>query len=85
MTVLAFWTAGQFFIEKAYVLLVFAGIWALMEGVGDIARAFTLRDAASGGVAAVRITRARAGGAASSPRSRARATAAPRLCASSFA
>ena len=25
MTVLAFWTAGQFFIEKAYVLLVFAG------------------------------------------------------------
>ena len=25
MTALAFWTAGQFFIEKAYVLLVFAG------------------------------------------------------------
>jgi hypothetical protein len=43
MTVLAFWTAGQFFIEKAYVLLVFAGIWALMEGVGDISRAFALR------------------------------------------
>jgi uncharacterized membrane protein HdeD (DUF308 family) len=43
MTVLAFWTAGQFFIEKAYVLLVFAGIWALMEGVGDIVRAFALR------------------------------------------
>ena len=42
MTVLAFWTAGQFFIEKAYVLLVFAGIWALMEGVGDISRAFSL-------------------------------------------
>ena len=32
MTALAFWTAGQFFIEKAYVLLVFAGIWALMQG-----------------------------------------------------
>ena len=44
MTVLAFWTAGQFFIEKAYVLLVFAGIWALMEGVGDIIRAFALRE-----------------------------------------
>ncbi len=44
MTVIAFWTAGQFFIEKAYVLLVFAGAWAVMEGVGDIARAFTLRD-----------------------------------------
>lgn len=44
MTVLAFWTAGRFFIEKAYVLLVFAGIWALLEGLGDIARAFALRD-----------------------------------------
>ena len=26
MMILAFWTAGQFFVEKAYVLLVFAGI-----------------------------------------------------------
>ena len=43
MTGLAFWTAGQFFIEKAYVLLVFAGIWALMQGVTDITRAFALR------------------------------------------
>jgi uncharacterized membrane protein HdeD (DUF308 family) len=43
MTVLAFWTAGQFFIEKAYLLLVFAGIWALMEGVVDIVRAFEVR------------------------------------------
>ena len=25
MIVLAFWTSGQFFIEKAYTLLVFAG------------------------------------------------------------
>ena len=33
MVILAFWTAGQFFVEKAYVLLVFAGIWALMQGV----------------------------------------------------
>ena len=33
MVILAFWTGGQFFIDKAYVLLVFAGIWALMEGV----------------------------------------------------
>ena len=44
MTVLAFWTAGQFFIEKAYVLLVFAGIWALMEGISDIVRAFAVRE-----------------------------------------
>ena len=43
MTSMAFWTAGQFFIEKAYVLLVFAGIWALMQGVTDITRAFTAR------------------------------------------
>ena len=43
MSVLAFWTAGQFFIEKAYILLVFAGIWALMEGIGDIGRAFAVR------------------------------------------
>jgi uncharacterized membrane protein HdeD (DUF308 family) len=43
MTIVAFWTAGQFFIEKAYILLVFAGVWALMEGVADIVRAFAVR------------------------------------------
>jgi len=43
MNVLAFWTAGQFFIDKAYLLLVIAGIWALLNGLGDIARAFALR------------------------------------------
>ena len=43
MTAMAFWTAGQFFIERAYVLLVFAGIWALMEGVSGIMRAFEVR------------------------------------------
>ena len=43
MTVLAFWAAGQFFVEKAYVLLVFAGIWALLQGITDITRAFALR------------------------------------------
>ena len=43
MTTLAFWTAGQFFIEKAYVLLVFAGIWALMQGITTIVRAFQVR------------------------------------------
>ena len=42
MTGLAFWTSGQFFIEKAYVLLVFAGIWALMEGTAEIVQAFAL-------------------------------------------
>lgn len=43
MIVLAFWTGGQFFIEKAYILLVFAGVWALMHGITDVARAFALR------------------------------------------
>jgi uncharacterized membrane protein HdeD (DUF308 family) len=43
MIVLAFWTSGQFFIQKAYTLLVFAGIWALMHGITDIVRAFAVR------------------------------------------
>jgi uncharacterized membrane protein HdeD (DUF308 family) len=43
MIVLAFWTSGQFFIEKAYTLLAFAGIWALMQGITDIVRAFQIR------------------------------------------
>jgi uncharacterized membrane protein HdeD (DUF308 family) len=43
MVILAFWTSGQFFVHKAYLLLVFAGIWALMQGVTDIVRAFQVR------------------------------------------
>jgi len=43
MVALAFYTGGQFFIDKAYVLLVFAGIWALMNGITDIMRAFQIR------------------------------------------
>jgi uncharacterized membrane protein HdeD (DUF308 family) len=43
MLILAFWTSGQFYIEKAYVLLVFAGIWALMHGITDIVKAFMIR------------------------------------------
>ena len=43
MTGLAFWTSGQFFIHKAYVLLVFAGIWALLQGINTIVRAFEIR------------------------------------------
>jgi uncharacterized membrane protein HdeD (DUF308 family) len=43
MLIMAFWTSGQFFIEKAYILLVFAGVWALMHGVTDIVRAFQIR------------------------------------------
>jgi uncharacterized membrane protein HdeD (DUF308 family) len=44
MTCMAFWTSGQFFFEKAYILLVFAGIWALIEGMNSIVRAFQIRE-----------------------------------------
>jgi uncharacterized membrane protein HdeD (DUF308 family) len=43
LTGLAFWTSGQFFVHKAYVLLVFAGIWALMQGITSIVRASAMR------------------------------------------
>jgi hypothetical protein len=43
MIIVAFWTGGQFFIEKQYLLLVFAGIWALFHGVGDLIKAFQIR------------------------------------------
>ena len=43
MVILAFYTGGQFFVDKAYTLLVFAGIWALMQGITDIVRAFQIR------------------------------------------
>lgn len=46
MTVLAFWTTGQFFLQRAYTLLVFAGIWALMKGITDVVRAFQVRELA---------------------------------------
>jgi uncharacterized membrane protein HdeD (DUF308 family) len=45
MIIMAFWTSGQFFIDKAYILLVFAGVWAMMQGVTDIVRAFAVRTA----------------------------------------
>ena len=43
MVGLAFWVSGQFFLTRAYTLLVFAGIWALTKGITDIIRAFQLR------------------------------------------
>jgi len=43
MVVLGFWTSGQLFIHKAYTLLVFAGIWAMIQGITDIFRAFAIR------------------------------------------
>jgi uncharacterized membrane protein HdeD (DUF308 family) len=43
LVVLAFWTSGEFFLERAATLLVFAGIWAAVKGVNDIVRAFEIR------------------------------------------
>jgi uncharacterized membrane protein HdeD (DUF308 family) len=43
MILMAFWTSGQLFIQKSYTLLVFAGIWAMLHGIADIVRAFTVR------------------------------------------
>ncbi len=43
MVVMGFWLGGQFFITKAYTLLVFAGIYALMKGVTDIVLAFEIK------------------------------------------
>ena len=43
MILAAFWTSGQFFFHKAYILLVIAGVWALCHGVMDILRAFAIR------------------------------------------
>ena len=43
MTIVAFFTSGQFFIHRAYLLLVLAGIWALLQGTTNIVRAFEVR------------------------------------------
>ncbi|HEX8855203.1 MAG TPA: DUF308 domain-containing protein [Thermoleophilaceae bacterium] len=43
LVILAFWTSGQFQITKVYTLLIFAGIWALTQGITDIVRAFQVR------------------------------------------
>ncbi|MHB8894738.1 MAG: HdeD family acid-resistance protein [Candidatus Geothermincolia bacterium] len=43
LIILAFWTAGQFFVTKAYTLLVFAGIFGLIHGVMDIVRSFQIK------------------------------------------
>ena len=45
MTGMAFWVSGQFFIVRAYTLLIFAGIWAMTTGIIDIVRAFQIREA----------------------------------------
>jgi uncharacterized membrane protein HdeD (DUF308 family) len=45
MTGMAFWVSGQFFVVRAYTLLIFAGVWAMTSGLIDIVRAFQIREA----------------------------------------
>jgi uncharacterized membrane protein HdeD (DUF308 family) len=44
MIVLSFWVSGQFFVYRAYTLLIFAGIWAMTTGIIDVVRAFEIRE-----------------------------------------
>jgi uncharacterized membrane protein HdeD (DUF308 family) len=43
MTGMAFWAAGQLFATKLVTLLIFAGFWALAQGIVDITRSFEVR------------------------------------------
>jgi uncharacterized membrane protein HdeD (DUF308 family) len=43
MLIVGFWVGGQFFFDKAYLLLVFAGMWAVMKGLLDMIRGFQIR------------------------------------------
>jgi uncharacterized membrane protein HdeD (DUF308 family) len=47
MMVLAFWVSDKLFIERAYTLLLFAGVWAMMAGITAVVRAFEIRRLAS--------------------------------------
>jgi hypothetical protein len=48
MVILRFDERPVLFTTKAYTLLIFAGIWALMQGITDIARAFAVRSLRNG-------------------------------------
>lgn len=43
MLIMAVWLGSQLFLTKAYTLLVFAGIWAVLRGITDIVLAFQVR------------------------------------------
>jgi uncharacterized membrane protein HdeD (DUF308 family) len=44
MIVVAFWVSAQFLVDRAFTLLVFAGVWAAAKGITDIIRAFQIRE-----------------------------------------
>jgi len=43
MLVMGIWLGSQLFLTKAYTLLVFAGIWAVLRGIMDIVLAFQVK------------------------------------------
>lgn len=43
MAIVAVWVGGQLFGTKVVTLLMFAGFWAILHGIGDFVRAFELR------------------------------------------
>src|SRR5262249_44677617 len=43
MVGLGFWVDGQILVTRAYTLLIFTGIWALLHGVTDIVKAFAIK------------------------------------------
>lgn len=43
MLAMGFWASGQLLTTQAYILLVFAGIWALLQGITDIIKAFQIK------------------------------------------
>jgi len=43
MLIMGIWLGSQLFLTKAYTLLVFAGIWAVLRGIIDIVLAFQVR------------------------------------------
>ena len=45
MTKITFWVSEQFFVVRAYTLLIFVGVWAMTSGFIDIVRAFRIREA----------------------------------------
>jgi len=47
MVLLGFWAGGQFLTTQAYTLLIFTGVWALLHGIGDIIKAFAVKQIGS--------------------------------------
>jgi len=45
LILMGFWANSQVIYTQAYTLLLFAGVWALFHGLGDIFKAFTIKRA----------------------------------------